>query len=290
MNAARSWLFVPADSDRKLARALDAGADALILDLEDSVAADNKPRARTMAEAFLREHAQAETALWVRINPLDTALALPDLAAIVPAAPAGIVLPKADGPEDVRRLSHYLDALEAAAGLPSGAIRILPVATETAIAPFHLADYATANLTRLAGLTWGAEDLATALGATGNRDAHGQWRFPFSLVRALTLLAARAAGLAPIDTLHADFRDEPGLRLACRAAAAEGFTGQLAIHPAQVPIINQCFLPSPEEIAHAQRVIAAFAADPGAGVVGLDGRMLDVPHLKQATAILARAR
>ena len=289
--AIRSWLFVPGDSERKLAKAADAGADALILDLEDAVAAQHKEHARAQVAAFLRARTPDRDAgrLFVRINPLDDSAALADLVATVPAAPDGIVLPKCAGPADVRRLSHYLDALEAQAGLAGGAIAIVPVATETAAAPFTLGDYAGAGLDRLAGLTWGAEDLATALGASTNRGADGGWALTYRVVRTLTLLGARAAGVQAIDTLIADFRDEQALRQASRASRAEGFTGRLAIHPAQVAAINESYLPSADEVAHARRVVAAFEGAPEAGTVGLDGRMLDRPHLAQAQAVLAQA-
>jgi citrate lyase subunit beta / citryl-CoA lyase len=287
----RSFLFVPGDSERKLGNADDSGADALILDLEDSVAPDCKPRARELVPGFLKDRAKAgrKSQLWVRINPLDTAHALADLAAVAAAAPDGLVLPKANGPMDVVRLSHYLEALETQAGLELGSIRILPVATETAAAPFKLGEYASAGLNRLWGLTWGGEDLATALGASTNRESSGEWAFTYRMARSLTLLAARAAGIQPIDTVHVDFRDEAGLRSSSRASRAEGFTGRLAIHPAQVPVINESYLPSAEEIEHARRVVAAFDAAPGAGTVGLDGKMIDVPHLKQARAVLGEA-
>jgi citrate lyase subunit beta / citryl-CoA lyase len=199
------------------------------------------------------------------------------------------MLPKANGPEDVLKLSHYLDALEAQSGLPAQSIRVLPVATETAVAPFRLGDYASAGLTRLLGLTWGAEDLAAAIGASTNVDDSGQWALTYKMVRSLCLLAARAAGVQAIDTLFVNFKDEAGLRASSRAARAEGFTGRVAIHPSQVSAINESFMPSPEEIAHAKRVIAAFDAAPGAGTVGLDGKMLDIPHLKQAQAVLTQA-
>jgi citrate lyase subunit beta / citryl-CoA lyase len=287
----RSFLFVPGDSERKLGGADASGADALVLDLEDSVASAGKPRARELVAAFLKDRPRAErkSQLWVRINPLDTALALTDLAAVAGAAPDGVVLPKADGPADVARLSHYLDALETQAGLGLGSIRVLPVATETAAAPFNLREYAAAGLDRLWGLTWGAEDLSAALGASGNRDPAGEWAFTYRMARSLTLLAARAAGVQPIDTVYVDFRDEAGLRSSSRASRAEGFTGRLAIHPAQVPAINESYLPSLEELEHARRVVAAFDAEPGAGTVGLDGKMIDIPHLKQARALLEDA-
>jgi len=288
----RSYLFVPGDSEKKLAKADTCGADALILDLEDSVTADNKPLARERVAAFLgaRPRGARSSALWVRINPLDTPFALDDLAAVVAGEPDGVVQPKTDGPADVRRLSHYLDALEAQARVALGAIRILPVATETAVAPFHLGEFADAGLARLAGLTWGAEDLSAAIGATTNLDASGQWAFTYRMVRSLTLLAAHAAGVQAVETLSVDFRDDAGLLASCRSALAEGFTGRIAIHPAQVGPINEGFTPSATDTAHARRVLAAFAAAPGAGTVGLDGKMLDMPHLKQARALLERAR
>ena len=291
MTPIRSFLFIPGDSEKKLGKADGAGADALILDLEDSVSPDNKPVARELIPAFLRARPKAKRAsqIWVRINPLDTDLALTDLVAVVAAAPDGLILPKANGPSDVLKLSHYLDALEAKTYVAAGSIKILPVATETAISPFRLGDYAGAGLTRLLGLTWGAEDLAAALGASTNRGADGRWALTYQMVRSLTLLAARAADVQPIDTLYVDFRDDDGLRASSRASRAEGFTGRLAIHPAQVAAINESYRPSAEEIAFAVRIIAAFDAVPGVGTVGLDGKMLDIPHLKQARAIVAQA-
>ncbi len=287
--APRSWLFIPGDSDRKLAKADEAGSDALILDLEDSVAPASKPVGREKVRAFLdaRPPGSRTSALWVRVNPLDEG-ALLDLAAVVGGAPDGIMLPKIDGPADVRRLGHGLDTLEAREGIPPGQIRIMPVATETATAPFALGDFAAAALARLSGLTWGAEDLATALGASTNVDASGQWALTFRLVRSLTLLAAKAAGVQAVETLFVDFRDTDGLRASCRAAAQEGFTGRIAIHPAQVAAINEAFAPSEADVAHARRVLDAFAAQGNAGTVGLDGKMLDIPHLKQSQAVLAR--
>lgn len=288
----RSWLFVPGDSERKLAKAESTGADALILDLEDSVAAARRPIARKMVRAYLdaRPAGARVAALWVRINPLGEADALADLAAVVGGAPDGIVLPKIDGPDEVCRLGHGLDTLEAREGLAAGAIAIMAVATETAAAPFGLAGFASARLERLVGLTWGAEDLAAALGASTNLEPGGGWAPTYRIVRSLALIAANAAGVQPIETLHADFRDEPGLRASNLAAAREGFTGRIAIHPAQVGPINEAFAPSAAEIAHAERVIAAFAAGETTGAVGLDGKMLDMPHLKQARLVLARRR
>lgn len=287
----RSMLFIPGDSEKKIGKIAGCGADAVILDLEDAVSPENKPLARQLTATCLNDHPRSsrKIQLWVRVNPFDTGLTLDDLAAVVAGAPDGIVQPKTDTPEDVRRLSHYLDALEAAHGLPAGSIPILPVATETAVAPFHLGAFAGAGLDRLAGLTWGAEDLSAAVGASTNRDADGEWAFTYKLARSLCLLAAHASGVQAIDTLYADFRDDEGLRASCRAARAEGFTGRLAIHPAQVAAINESFLPSAQELAHARRILDAFAANPGAGTVGLDGKMIDIPHKKGAERILAQA-
>jgi len=287
----RSMLFIPGDSEKKMAKVPTCGADAVILDLEDSVSPENKPLARRLVPDFLRATPRGQRAVqyWVRVNPFDTGLTLDDLAAIMPGAPDGIMQPKTKDPQDVRRLSHYLDALEATHGLERGSVKILPVATETAIAPFTLGQFATAGLERLAGLTWGAEDLSAALGASTNLDASGEWAFTYKMARSLCLLAAHASGVQAIDTLYVDFRDEEGLRASCRAARAEGFTGRIAIHPAQVAGINASFMPSPEEVDHARRVLEAFAAHPGAGTVGLDGKMLDIPHRKQAERTLAQA-
>ncbi len=288
----RSFLFIPADSEKKLAKGDESGADALILDLEDAVTPARKPVARELACAYLRARppAQRRAQIWVRINPLNSPEAQADLAAIVAAAPDGVMLPKAEGPDDVAALSRQLDALEKTAGLEALAIRIVPVATETPLAPFRLGDYAGAKLNRLHGLTWGAEDLSAALGASTNLDPGGGWAFTYKMVRALTLLGAHAAGVAAIETLYADFKDDAGLRAASRAARAEGFSGRLAIHPAQIAAINESFTPSEEEAAFARRVVEAFAATPEAGTIGLDGKMLDRPHLRQAERTLALFR
>jgi len=291
MTPLRSWLFVPGDSEKKLAKVDGCGADAVILDLEDSVAPANKGVARDLVAAFLKARPRDERTvqLWVRVNPFDTGLTADDLAAIVPGDPDGIMQPKIDGPEDVRTLSAQLDTLEEDHGLAPGVIRILPVATETPIAPFRLGDFATAGLTRLAGLTWGAEDLSAAIGASTNLGADGGWAFTYQMVRSLTLLAAHAAGVPAIDTLYVDFRDDDGLRAASRAARAEGFSGRLAIHPAQVAGINTAFSPSEDEVAFARRIVAAFEATPAVGTIGIDGKMYDLPHLKAARRTLAMA-
>jgi citrate lyase subunit beta/citryl-CoA lyase len=283
MFAARSLLFAPGDSERKIAKAGGSGADLVLLDLEDSVADAAKPEARRIVAAHLSsaEHAQPQ---WVRINPLDGPHALADLAAIVPARPDGIMLPKGTR-ADADKLDHYLSALEAAAGLPIGGIATLVLATETAQAMFGLGDYA--GTPRLIALSWGAEDSATALGATHNRDETGAYDAPYQLLRSLCLMGAAAAGVSAIETIHGDYRDISGLEQVAGAARRAGFRGMLAIHPDQVPVINRAFSASDEEIEHATRVVAAFAAQPGAGVVGLDGAMLDLPHLRRAEAVLA---
>ncbi|NMJ40665.1 CoA ester lyase [Roseomonas sp. JC162] len=284
----RSWLFVPADSERKLARGGESGADALILDLEDSVAAARRPVARGMVVDYLAAHAGAarRPQLWVRINPLDGE-GLTDAAAVVRAAPDGLVVPKVNGPDDLLRLSHWLDALEARDGLPAGGIKLLAVATETAAAVLRLSEYAKVAVPRLAALTWGAEDLPAALGASTNQDPAGGYALTYRLARSACLLAAVAANVQPIDTLEVDFRDEAALRAACADGRKQGFTGKIAIHPAQVAAINEGFRPTAEEVAHAHRVVAAFAANPGIGTVGLDGKMIDMPHLRQAQRVLA---
>lgn len=291
MSPLRSLLFVPGDSEKKLSKIDDCGADAVILDLEDAVAPANKPLARTVVADFLkaRPRDQRSTKLWVRVNPLDTSLMADDLTAVVGGAPDGIMQPKIDGPADVAALSAMLDRLEADARLEAGSIRILPVVTETPIAPFRLGDFASVPLSRLAGLTWGAEDLSAAMGASTNLGPDGRWGFTYQMVRSLTLLAAHAAGVPAFETLYVDYRDEEGLRSSSRAARSEGFAGRLAIHPAQVAGINDSFSPSAAEIEFASRLVAAFEVDPQCGTVGLDGKMYDIPHLKAARRTLAMA-
>jgi citrate lyase subunit beta/citryl-CoA lyase len=285
----RSLLFVPGDSERKLSKSSAVAADVLILDLEDSVAADAKDRARNLVREFLQSRPLAAgSQFWVRINPLDHPEADADLAAIMPARPDGIVLPKARGPQDVEALGRRIGSCEAEYELDAGATRILPVATETPGAVFRLGDYGP-ETPRLAALTWGAEDLSAAVGATSNRDATGHWTEPYRLVRSLCLFAAHAAGVAAIDTLHANFRDSSGLAESCAEARRDGFSGKLAIHPDQVDIINEAFTPSGEEVARARQIVALFADNPNAGTLALDGAMLDRPHLLQARRILAQA-
>ncbi len=283
---ARSLLFAPGDSPRKLEKAGMSAADLVIIDLEDAVADSAKADARIAVAQHLGTTHRRQPH-WVRINPLDTPFALPDLAAVVPAKPDGIILPKATR-ADAERLDHYLEALEATAGLPIGGIPVFVLATETAQGVFDVGNYA--GCPRLAALSWGAEDSATALGATSNRDDNGEYDFPYQMFRALCLTGAAAAGVSAIETIHGDFRDAEGLDRMARKARRAGFRGMLAIHPDQVPVINAAFSPSPEEIAQAERIVAAFDANPGAGTVGLDGAMLDMPHLKRAKAVLAMKR
>lgn len=284
----RSLLFAPGDSDKKMAKASDSGADCVILDLEDSVAASRKPIAREMVREFLKAGTNPDVEFWVRCNPLDGPYVLHDIAAVAPAAPKGIILPKTNGAEDIVTVARFLDVLEAEHGLAAGSIGILPVATETAAAPFGLGSYN--KLTpRLRGLTWGAEDLGAAVGASSNLEANGQWTSPFVLVRALCLFAAHAAGVQAVDTVMADFRDLAGLERVCNEARRDGFTGKIAIHPAQVPVINQAFSPSAAEVAHAHAVLDLFAANPDAGTLQLDGKMIDKPHEVQARRIIAMA-
>ncbi|MEV0110060.1 CoA ester lyase [Nocardia sp. NPDC050799] len=284
----RSLLFVPGDSEKKLGKVAASPADAVILDLEDAVGEARKPVARELVAEFVAAHRAASgPQLWVRINPLGTEHALTDLAAVVASGPAGIVLPKIDGPADVLRVHHYLEVLEAAHGLEPGGVRLLPVATETPLAPFRLGDFAGADIARLYGLTWGAEDLSAALGASGNTGPDGGWAMTYQLVRSLTLLGARAAGVEAVETLYVDIRDDAGLAESSRRARAEGFSGRIAVHPGQVETINAAFTPSADEVEFAERVVAAFAHD--AGTVALDGRMLDLPHLRQAQRVLALA-
>ncbi len=287
--APRSWLFVPGDEARKLDKIAGCGADAVIIDLEDAVAPERKQIARSMTAAFLAQAPQAEgmPPLWVRVNPLPSPHCAQDVTAVAPHRPAGLVLPKVEGPGDVEQLGGLIDLM--GLGAATDAIEILAIATETPRGVFRLGGFAERSTPRLAGLTWGAEDLAAAVGSSGNRYADGQFHALFEHVRSLALLAASGAGVAAIETLHANYRDEEGLAVSSARARAEGFTGRLAIHPDQVPIINAAFLPTASEIAWATRVVDAFAEAGSTGTVGIDGRMIDRPHLVQAQRLLARA-
>lgn len=282
----RSLLFVPGDSQGKFEKACNAGADALILDLEDAVAPCRKAEARTRVADLIAASAGRDWRFFVRVNALDSGLALADLAAVVRPGLDGLLIPKANDAGDIARIGHYLEALEVQAGMALGGVKLAAVATETARAMFNLGSYAPAH-PRLVGLTWGAEDLGAVVGATANKDASGAWTFPYQVARAQCLFAAAAAEVAPIDTLFADYRDTEALAEDCRHARRDGFTGRIAIHPAQVATINACFSPSDEDVALARRLVAAFAAAPEAGTIGLDGKMYDIPHLKAAHRTLA---
>lgn len=282
----RSFLFVPGDSERKFTRASEGAADALILDLEDSVGMAGKPAARQTAAGMLAAP-RGRQQRHVRVNALDTGMTLADLAAVMPARPDGIVLPKCTDAGQVRQVSLWLDAFEAAAGIEPGVTRILAIATETAGSLFGLGGYAEAG-PRLSGLMWGAEDLSASLGASANR-LDGQWLAPFRLARNLCLAGAAAAGVPAIDTVHVDIDDLAGLEADAREARRDGFGAKAVIHPKHVDVVNAVFTPAPEELDWARRVVAAFAAAGEAGVLRMDGKMLDRPHLRLAERLLAAA-
>lgn len=285
----RSFLFVPADSDRKLAKGTGSGADALILDLEDSVALDNKPAARQGAIDYLhsRKSDESQTVL-VRMNALDSEFWQEDLASVVPAKPDAIMVPKTISGACIAKVCAHLTELEKEHDLQQGAIRLMNVATETAASMFNLGSYGHVS-DRYFAMTWGAEDLSADLGARSNRDETGHYTGPYQLARTLCLLGAVAADVMPIDGICKDFRDEVALETEARAAIRDGFTGKVAIHPAQVPIINTVFTPTEEDIAEARAVVKTFADAGNPGVVSLDGKMLDRPHLRQAENVIARA-
>ena len=281
----RSLLFVPADSERKLAKCLESGADALIVDLEDSVAAENKATARAMAAEFIAARAGAPSpALFVRVNDLSTGLIDDDLAAVVAAGPRGIMLPKSNGIDDVGRLAVKLRVCEGRAGIADGTTRIIPLVTETAIGVLNAGTYSIGE-PRMDGLTWGAEDLSAAIGAQATRDDEGRLTDVFRLARATTILAASTAHVPAIDTVFPDFRDLEGFRRACVEAERDGFSACMAIHPAQIPIINEVFTPSSEAIAEAQAIVDAFAEAGNPGVVAIDGKMFDRPHLDRKSVV-----
>ncbi|HMQ58315.1 MAG TPA: CoA ester lyase [Rhizobiaceae bacterium] len=285
----RSLLFVPGDSERKLEKGLASGADVLLIDLEDSVAPDNKPRARAICVALLTTPRNAGgPKLFVRINALSTGMTSTDLDAIMPASPDGVMLPKSNSGNDVAHLASLLAVREAENG-HAHETAIIAIVTETAAGALATQGYAGASR-RLIGMAWGAEDLSADLGATASRDEHGALTDPFRFARTVTLLGAAAAGVAPIDTVYVNFRNEAGLAAECRAAARDGFTAKMAIHPAQVGPINDAFTPSPSDVARALAIVDAFAAAGNAGVIGIDGEMLDRPHLRRAERLLARAQ
>ena len=284
MITARSWLFAPGDSEKKMAKAADSAADIALFDLEDAVAEENKPAARTMVREFLQSRSDGRARLWVRVNPLDGLHTLADLVAIMPGRPGGIMLPKVYGRPDVERLDHYLSALEAANGIAPGATKLIVLITETAAAMFTTGDYKDAP--RVVALTWGAEDLADSIGASSNRSPDGGYSFTYELARSLCLLGAAAAGVAPIETIQGDFRDLDGLKARAEKVRRDGYRGMLAIHPAQVDVINAAFSPTEEEVAEAQEIVDLFAANPGVGTIGFKGGMLDRPYLSRAQQLL----
>ena len=287
----RSLLFVPADSEKKLAKALESGADALIIDLEDSVATEKKTAARVATAEFLKlsQRVKERPRLFVRINAFTSGVSDEDLDAVMAEKPDGIVLPKAEGEATVTRLDKRLMAAEKKFGIDNGHTQIVAIATETAASLFRAGTYRGAS-DRLTGLTWGAEDLSADLGAEANRDADGNFLDPYRFARILCLAGAAAALVQPIDTVYVDYKNEKGLRREAEEARRDGFTGKLAIHPAQVAIINDVFTPSADQIAKAQAIVDTFAAAPGSGVVGIGGVMYDRPHLARAHKLLARVK
>jgi citrate lyase subunit beta/citryl-CoA lyase len=283
----RSLLFVPADSGSKLDKAFASGADGVILDLEDSIAPERKDIARKAALDFLKSaKGKKGPRLLVRINGLDTGMTDADLDAIVPGAPGAILFPKAEGGATVTHVDAKLTAREAIAGLPEGAIKILAQTVESAAGLFTAGTYKNCSA-RLIGMTWGPEDLSAELGAEANRESSGELTEPYRIARAMCLYGAAAAKVPAIETIHVDFRNADVLRKDTEIARRDGFTGRLAIHPAQVPVINEVFTPSPAQIDKAKAIVAAFAAQPGAGTVGIDGKMYDRPHLARAKRLLA---
>ena len=285
----RSLLFIPGDDAKKIAKGLASGADALILDLEDSVATSRKAEARRLVCETLKTQATTGPRLIVRVNALRSGVITADLDGVMPGGPAAIMLPKCEGGADLQHLGALLAVREAENDLPDGQTRIIAIATETPLALFRLGSIPGASQ-RLEGLTWGAEDLAGAIGAEANRDASGAYTDPFRYARSLALFAATASEVAPVDTVYTDFRNDAGLRAECLAARRDGFTAKMAIHPAQVAVINEVFTPDAAAIAHAQKIVDFFAANPDSGVVGIDGQMIDKPHLVQAERLLARAK
>lgn len=287
----RSFLFIPGDSPRKLDKGMGSGADALLIDLEDSIAPPGKAAARATTVAFLKEAmaAKARPRIYVRINGLATGLTDDDLDAVIAARPDGVMFPKAEGGAAVIHCDAKITAREALHGVPDGATDIIAIATETAQAIFLAGTYVGSSK-RLKGLTWGAEDLSVELGAEANRDRDGHFLAPYQLARSLCLAGAAAAQVQAIDTVYVDFRNDAGLRHECEEARRDGFSGKMAIHPAQVPIINEVFTPTADAVKRAEAVIAAFAQQPGAGTVGIGGVMYDRPHLERAKQLLARVK
>jgi citrate lyase subunit beta/citryl-CoA lyase len=285
----RSLLFVPGDSEKKLEKGFASDADVVIVDLEDSVSAPNKGLARGTAAEFIRSrNGRPGPAVYVRVNDLSTGLTDDDLASLMAVHPTGIMLPKSEGGADVQHLSAKLRVHEAENGFPDGITRIIPIITETASALLAAGSYRDVG-GRLGGMTWGAEDLSASIGARTTRDANGRYTDVFRFARTMTILAASAAEAAAIDTVFPNFRDMDGFEAECREAERDGFTAKMAIHPAQVPVINAAFTPSPEAIAHSGEIVEAFRAAGNPGVLNIGGQMYDMPHLKRAERLLARA-
>ncbi|WP_285020998.1 CoA ester lyase [Novosphingobium sp. fls2-241-R2A-195] len=284
---ARSWLFAPGDSERKMTKAMEGEADIVLIDLEDAVAPDAKAAARPLVHDFIKAHPEQRARLWVRINPFDGPHTLADLAAVMPAHPGGIMLPKVYGRADVEKLDHCLSALEVANGIEEGSTPVIVLITETAEAMFHTGSYKGAP--RVVALTWGAEDLSDSIGASSNRNDDGSYSFTYELARSLTVLGAATAGVTAIETISADFRDLEALKARAEKVRRDGFRGMMAIHPAQVPVINAAFTPTEAEIAEAQEIVDVFAANPGVGAIGWKGGMLDRPYLARAERLLRQA-
>jgi citrate lyase subunit beta/citryl-CoA lyase len=284
----RSLLFAPGDSEKKMLKASNVGADCVILDLEDSVVESRKPIAREMVTEFLKQGGNPEVSYFVRINPLDSGKFLQDLAAVVPAGPAGIVFPKSNGVQEALVIGNYIEVLEVEHGLPTDSVRLLPLVSETPTAIFTMGEYKDGPA-RMMGLTWGAEDLGAAVGASANLQSNKDWTSPYQMTRALCLFAAHAAKVQAIDTVMADFRDLDRLKVVCNEGRRDGFTGKICIHPAQVEVINEAYSPSSEELNHARAVIKAFAENPEAGTLQIEGKMIDKPHLVLAERVLAFA-
>lgn len=283
----RSWLFAPGDSEKKMTKAAEGEADIVIFDLEDSVVESGKESARAAIADFLNGRSDEERArLWVRVNPLDGAWTADDLAVVMPARPGGIMLPKSRGRHDVEELDRQMTALEVENGIEPGSTPVIALVTETAAAMFTTGDYGGAP--RLAAMTWGAEDLADSIGAQSNKDFDGDFAFTYKLARSLCLLGAAAAEVVPVETIDTNFRDLEALRKRAIEVRRQGYRGMLAIHPAQVPVINEAFTPSEEEIAEAREIVGLFEANPGAGTIGWQGGMLDRPHLSRARQLLAQ--
>ena len=285
--SARSWLFAPGDSEKKMTKATEGAADIVLIDLEDAVAPESKEAARGMVRDFIAANPAQRHRLWVRINPFDGPYTLGDLAAVMPANPGGIMLPKVYGRQDVEKLDHYLSALEVANGIAEGSTPVIVLITETAEAMFHTGDYKGAP--RVVALTWGAEDLADSIGASSNKNPDGSYGFTYELARSLTVLGAATAGVTAIETISADFKDLNALRARAEKVRRDGFRGMMAIHPAQVDVINQAFTPTEAEIAEAQEIVDIFAANPGVGAIGWKGGMLDRPYLSRAQQLLKQA-